>query len=142
MFTRYDQGDLVQVWPGESMNGYWPDEIPAVEPLGRIDCLNLAGAMVPEGKIERTLNEAYDGSAVEWTARATGPRENSTLEIYTDKGIPEERFYSALEEHAHDIFYAEKHDMMNSVEVHEVEDPFEHVEESEGLKTNRMEDRR
>lgn len=142
IFSRYNQGDVVTVWPDDSTQNL-PEGFPTVEPLGRVDCLNLAGAMIPEGKLERTLNEAAESSGLEWSAAAAGSREDSTLEVYVDDPISSDSFYDALEQHAHDVFYADEHGMIDSVQLYDVENPLDYIEGGEeGVKTNRMEDRR
>lgn len=139
---RYDQGDLVQVTPGDEMGPQWPDELPAVEPLGRIGCLNIAGAMVPEGKMERTITQASSNSSVEWTIRATGTKDRSTLEIYVDEQLERNRFERSLETNAHDLYYANKHGMIEAVQLHHVADPLDRVPQESGLKTTRIADNR
>lgn len=139
---RYEQADIVQIIPGENMSENWPDELPAVEPLGRLDCLNIAGAMVPEGKIERTLTQATGEDLVEWSIKATGNRENPKLQIYTNKKIDQEKFTKSLENNAHDLFYANNHGMINCIKLRHVDDPVEQVEDNNGVKINRMEDSR
>jgi hypothetical protein len=57
---RYDQRDAIQVIPGKELPEEWPNEIPGIRVLGRLDGLTIGGPTVTEEDIENVVQSLSD----------------------------------------------------------------------------------
>lgn len=139
--SRYDQRDAIRVYPSDELPPEWPDDIPGIKVLGRLDGITVGGPTITEEDMENIIQSvAPEGSNPEYHFSKVGTADSPGLLIESDieRDVSMEELYEAFERYVPEVNHARENGFIDSV-IYE-RTPTPDLMRGEGAKIQRFSD--